>query len=225
MRTPRWLLAPVTFLAAFSHSVPAQSSSKDEADAAALRDFADGGRRAGQDIKWDPHFRALMQQSLHQRQSFWRDHGHFESVPELIATFIGVPGSVTLAQDRYLTVDGCVPHACSARGMVWIDLAAAKPSVIFVAENQINQSRDEKGSPQHLWLFSSTTLDWQHMPQPFIDSFDKWFAAYHATSARYFEIYPAIVTIVQPTGENVDLTPALVGLSEKSKLTGGGTPQ
>lgn len=35
-------------------------------------------------------------------------------MPELVMEFLGVPEDVTLDQDRFVTMDGCVPHACSA---------------------------------------------------------------------------------------------------------------
>ncbi len=88
----------------------------------------------GKDIKWDPHFQALIASSLHQRQSIWRDHGKLISLPDLVQVFIGRPGSVLFDEDRFYSIEGCVPHDCTDKGMVWIDgIPTVKPAVIFVA--------------------------------------------------------------------------------------------
>ena len=191
----------------------AQTAPAGQPDMQELRAFADGGSKAGQDIKWDPNFRALMQASFHQHQYFWRDHGQFPSIPDLVETFIGVPEGVTLQDNRYLTVDGCVPHDCGDRGMVWIDTASQPRTVIFIVPDRVSTGLHESGSPMHLWLFASTHLNWQKLPQPLVESVGKWFVNYHTTWANYFNLRPTLVTIVQPTGEMVDLSPALVGLN------------
>ena len=128
------------------------------------RAFASPDKKDG-DNKWDPQFRAVMQSSFHQRQTFWRDHGRFDTIPALVMEFLGVPEGVTLDQDCFVTMDGCVPHACSARGMVWIDTRGiGKPLLIFVAPQDVSTAETEKGALQHLWLFSSGELKWQKMP-------------------------------------------------------------
>jgi hypothetical protein len=129
-----------------------------------------------------------------------------------------VPGTISLDQDRYLTVDGCVPHDGGDRGMVWIDTApAARPPVIFVVPQTVRTDPGEKGVSLHLWFFTSAQLNWQKMPQPFAASLANWFDAYHATWAKYFNMWPVMVTIVQPTGETVDVLPAQVGLSKRAE--------
>ena len=111
------------------------------------RELASPEKKDG-DNKWDPQFRGLMRSSFPQRQSFWRDHEKFPSVPELVQEFLGVPGSVSLDGDRFVTMDGCVPHACSARGMVWIDTRGiGKPLVIFVAPEDVSTANNGKTCP------------------------------------------------------------------------------
>ncbi|MBB5061636.1 hypothetical protein HDF16_006372, partial [Granulicella aggregans] len=97
-----------------SRSAAAQGASSARSenpnDLAWARAFATPEKMNG-DNKWDPEFRTLMRGSFPQQQSFRRDHGKFPSVPELVEEFIGVPGGVSLDEDRYVTMDGCMPHA------------------------------------------------------------------------------------------------------------------
>jgi hypothetical protein len=195
-----------------AQTAPATASAS--SDLSWMRDYAapftgaEKGR--GSDIKWDPRFRALMQSSLHQQQRFWRDHGRFLPVPELVQTFIGVPQGISLDQSRYMTVTGCVPHDCGDRGLIWIDTAADKTTLIFAATGQISNGPGDTMSHIHLWLFSSTTLNWQRMPVPFLTSFSRWNNTYLG------KIIPeniVLVTLVQPSGETVDLSPSIFSLS------------
>jgi len=185
-------------------------------DLAWARAFASPEKKDG-DNKWDPHFRALMRGSFPQRQSFWRDHGKFPSVPELVEEFIGVPGGVSVDEDRYVTMDGCVPHACSARGMVWIDTrGSGKPLVIFVAPEDVSTANSEKRAPQHLWLYASDQLNWQKMPPEFVKSLARWYGAYQATWARYYRMNVLMLTLVEPNGLTYDLSPTLFALDSQT---------
>jgi len=176
-------------------------------DYAAPSTGAEKGR--GSDIKWDPRFRSLMQSSLHQQQHFWRDHGRFLPIPELVQTFIGVPGGVVLEQDRYATVTGCVPHDCEDRGLVWIDTAAKKTTLIFAATGLVRSGPTDTETRYHLWLFSSTSLNWA--PQPFIASLARWWSS--TSHGQIISEKIVLVTLVQPSGETVDLSPSIFSLS------------
>ena len=201
-----------------STAAQAASSARSKArnDLAWARAFASLEKKDG-DNKWDPRFRALMRGSFPQRQSFWRDHGRFPSVPELVEEFIGVPGSVTLDADRYVLMDGCVPHACSARGMVWIDTrGSGKPLVIFVAPEDVSTANSEKRALQHLWLYASDALNWQAMPPDFVTSLARWYGAYQETWAKYYRMNVLMLTLVEPSGLNHDLSPTLFALDSQT---------
>lgn len=209
----RW--APLLLLCTLPLAVaqtPAPEASGAPYDLGWARAFASPDTKDA-DHKWDPQFRALMQSSFHQRQTFWRDHGRFASVPDLVTDFLGVPVGIFLDGDRFVTMDGCVPHACSARGMVWMDtIGHEKPLVIFVATQDVSTSATEKGAPQHLWFFASKELNWQKMPQDFKTSLSHWYSSYQATWAKEDPIEAALITLVQPGGLTVDLSPSLFGL-------------
>jgi len=173
---------------------------------------SEGERGRENQLNGDSRFSLLLLRSFHQHQYFWRDHGVFTPVPDLVQEFIGVPGDVALSEDRYVTANGCVPHSCSLRGMVWIDTGARDPTVLFVANSNVSTSSTETGSLVHLWIFSSTKLNGRNLPPAFKASMSEWWK----TSTKQWEKYSiekvVVVTIVQPTGELVDLSPAVVGL-------------
>lgn len=169
-------------------------------------------------LDWDPRFRALLQSSLPQNQFFWRDHGRFTPLPALVQTFTAVPGSVLLDDDRYVTINGCVPQDCDDRGLVWIDTApATRPLLIFVATGNINNGPGETGSPIHLWLFSSTALNWQKMPSQFLSSLTQWWNRTSPAGAGSVPETVVLITLVQPSGEMVDLSPSLFGFGLGTK--------
>ncbi len=130
--------------------------------------------------------------------------------------FLGVPEGVTLAQDRFVTMDGCVPHVCSARAMVWIDTRGrGKPLVIFVVSQDVSTAETDKGALQHLWLFSSDELNWQKMPPQFTVSLSGWYGSYRETRAKLYRMNALVLTLAGPSGLTYDLSPALLGLDHQ----------
>jgi hypothetical protein len=160
----------------------------------------------------DPRFASLLKTSFHQHQFFWRDYGHFTPLPDVAQEFIGVPGDVLLDENRYITADGCVPHDCQDRGMVWIDTASPEtPTVLFAATGMVRGSLSDNGLGWHLWIFSSTKLDWQHMPAHFVASLTGWWEHPQEGAEREDLL---LVTVVQPSGEMVDLLPSVLLLNQ-----------
>jgi hypothetical protein len=165
----------------------------------------------------DPRFSPLLRSAFPQRQWFWLDGGKFTSVPNLIQLFLGVPGSALVDQDRYFTANGCIPHDCVNRGMLWIDTAPHPAQLIFIANDEI--SGDGKGPDQILWIFSSSQLNWQKLSRPFLDSFHRW----HSNLVQQDRNYTwsdlnsfLVANLVQPNGEIVTLSPSVLGLQTQS---------
>ena len=163
----------------------------------------------------DPRFEALLKISLRQHQSFWLDHGRFTPVAELAQEFIGVPGSVLLHENRYVTVNGCVPHDCRDRGFMWIDTAVAgKPVLIFAATGAVSNGPADRDSHVHLWLFSSTQLNWQKLAPQFRSSLTQWWNKTTQTWREWATERIVLATLVQPSGEMVDLSPSLFAFAQ-----------
>jgi hypothetical protein len=176
------------------------------------RSFAAPAQADG-DHKWDSHFQALMRSSFPQHQHFWVERGRALPVPALVQTFLGVPGGARLDEDRYLTLAGCVPHSCSSSGLVWMDTRGeGKPLVIFAALSEVMTPEGQQHGEQHLWLFASRQLDWQHMPPPLTQSLGRWYTGYQSQWKHWTAETLLLVTLVQPGGATVDLAPALLDL-------------
>jgi len=166
----------------------------------------------------DPRFTSLLRASFPQRQWIWYEHGKLAPLPEMMETFLGVPGNAILDEDRYVTLDGCVPHDCDMdRGMLWIDTGVDPAVLIFAGIDPIG------GSPppytytrrSHLWIYSSEKLSWQKIPAPFLSSLHRWLATigenrYFGTDGYRYDFL--LATIVQPNGVMEDLGPDTLGL-------------
>lgn len=218
------LVSVSVVLSSVSASAQTRSAQPATSDLSWVRDFsvpatgeAQEAHAAGKEnrLNMDPRFEALLKGSLHQRQSFWFDHGRFTPVAELAHEFIGVPGSVLLDENRYVTVNGCVPHDCGDRGMVWIDTATAeKPTVIFAATGTVSNGPADRDSQTHLWLFSSMKLNWQKLSPQFRSSLIRWWNKTTEVWERSGPERIVLVTVVQPSGEMVDLSPSLFAFAQ-----------
>ncbi len=190
-------------------------------DAAWVRAFAapytpsqNGSIGNGGLLNWDPRFNALLKSSFPQRQWFWYDHNRLVPTTDLIHTFLGVTGNTILDDNRYVTTAGCVQHLCDAIwGMLWIDTASHPPALIFVGNTMVG---GDQPAGEHLWLFASSKLNWQHLPPPFLQSLHRWIEAPDwpgdpGVSNRR-NLHFDLVTIVQPSGIQEDISPATLHL-------------
>ena len=165
----------------------------------------------------DPRFPLLLRSSFHQHQWFWYDNNKFTPVAELIELFIGVPGNAILDDDRYVTANGCIPHDCVDRGMLWIDTAAHPAKLIFVATGDVSSATGDKSSSTMLWVFSSSKLNWQQLPPPFLLSLHRWQNNLIEQDRKGHVAWIdqggfLMANLVQPTGEIVVITPSVLGL-------------
>lgn len=158
-------------------------------------------------LNLDPRFATLLKDSFHQHQWFWYERSRLVPTADLIQTFIGVPGNVILDDNRYVTVNGCVPHDCGDAGMVWIDTASEPATLVFAAAVHIS------GGPEtHLWLFVSKHLNIGQMPPAFMSSLKRWIEKNNADInskkdpvLANFKENIILVTVAQPNGEQDEL--------------------
>jgi hypothetical protein len=165
-------------------------------------------------LNWDPRFTRLLKDSFPRRQYFWFEHGRFTPLADLIHEFIGVPGNALLLSNRYALINGCVPHDCGDRGFLWIDTESSpKPLLIVAATGGI--SGDTGGQNLiHVRLFASQKLNWQQLPAEFKTSFAQWWNQTTQIWTKYAPEKVVLVTLVQPSGEEVDLSPHLFAVDE-----------
>jgi hypothetical protein len=156
----------------------------------------------------DQRLLPLLRSSLHQKEWFFSQTHNFMPVSDIVSTFIGVPGSAILDDDRYVTADGCVPHTCDIlRGMLWIDTGAHPATLIFAATDSIDSvdySKHIYADQFHLWLFvSGNRRPPTALPPEFLSSLKRW---HDVNEANGYKQDIALVTIVQPDGGQIDLT-------------------
>ena len=64
----------------------------------------------------------------HRPQTFWGTEPADRSLDDHRARFPRATAPSLADDNRYLTVTGCVPHFCPARGLLWVDLGALAPA-------------------------------------------------------------------------------------------------
>jgi len=168
------------------------------------------GRAA--DLRLDARFHALLSNNFNRPQAFWGpEPSENQPLDAIIPLFLSRYGTVTTQQNRYLTVDGCVPDFCAAHGLLWVDLGAPHPLVIFAAVNWSPESHttDEAAANYNLWLYPNRELSADNLPLAFTESLSHW----DARLAAAHRIVPHIehATLVEPSGAPYALIPSLVG--------------
>jgi hypothetical protein len=159
-------------------------------------------------LREDLRFGALIDAAFHQPQAFW---GNQAPLANVIPRFLSRYGEVNSKNNRYLTVDGCVPSFCAAHGMLWVDLGAPQPLLVFAAVNWTteNHTTDEANADYNLWLFASRRLSPDDLPVALRESIADWDARLSAAHRGVPHIAHAL--LVEPDGQPFPLNPALVG--------------
>ncbi len=100
------------------------------------------------DLRADARFHALLLDNFHRPQAVWGDKpaGHNEPLDAVIPLFLSQHATVTTQDNRYLSVDGCVPDFCAAHGLLWLDLGTPHPLIVFAAVNWSPQSHTTERS-------------------------------------------------------------------------------
>lgn len=175
----------------------------------------------------DSRFTSLLKSSFPQKQWFWYDHWKLTPLPEMMQIFMGVPGNTVLDDNRYVTLDGCVPHDCYMnRGMIWIDTESNPAVLIFAGINPVSSNTPPFRS--HLWIYPSRKLNWQQIPASYLSSLHRWLATigadhYMGTDGYRYDF--SMATIVQPDGIMEDLGTDILGLpGTESKEKSGAKP-
>lgn len=168
----------------------------------------------------DDRFPTLLATEFKQPQAFW---GKQVPLAEVIPRFLARYGEVNTRDNRYLTVDGCVPSFCAAHGMLWVDLgvgpkvssavgsAQPDPLLVFAAVNWTTEEHttDEADADYNLWLFSSRPLSADALPFALTSAIANWDARLAMAHRGVPHIKNAI--LVEPDGQPFALNPALAG--------------
>ena len=160
------------------------------------------------DLRLDARFQSLLARDFKQPQAMW---GEQQPLDEVIPLFLTQHGTITAEDNRYITIDGCVPSFCPAHGMLWIDLGTTHPLVVFAGVNWTseNHTTDESTANYNLWLFSNRLLDPNALPLALTASLAHWDA--RLATAHRLVPHIAQAILVEPSGAPHELDPQLVG--------------
>jgi hypothetical protein len=161
------------------------------------------------DLRLDGRFHALLRDNFSQPQSFWGNTN--EPLDAVIPLFLSHHGTVTAEDNRYITVDGCVPSFCAARGMLWFDLGTPHPLIVFAAVNWTAESHttDEVSANYNLWLFPNRDLSPNALPFALTTSLAHWDA--RLAAAHRLVPHIAHAELIEPSGSPFALDPSLIG--------------
>jgi len=170
---------------------------------------APGGR--ANDLRLDARFQALLAAAFKQPQAMWGPPGSHEPLATVIPLFLSRDGNVTTEDNRYLTVDGCVPSFCSAEGLLWIDLGRRQPLAVFAAVNWTTEGRPvtDPQADYNLWLFPNRDLSPDELPFALTQAIAHWDARLAAAHRLVPHIAQAV--LVEPDGRPAALDPQMAG--------------
>jgi hypothetical protein len=163
------------------------------------------------DLRLDARFQAFLQSDFKQPQSMWGPPNTHEPLATIIPLFLDDHGTVTADDNRYITIDGCVPSFCAASGLLWIDLGRPHPLAVFAAVNWVPDAHtpNQPAADYNLWLFSSHPLDADALPLALTEAIAHW----NLRLAAAHRLVPHIVhaLLVEPDGTPFPLDPAMAG--------------
>jgi hypothetical protein len=173
----------------------------------------------------DERFRPMLAQYFTAPQTFWGNGigGKYRSLDATILDHLSVPDKVLSDDNRYLTISGCVIHFCPARGMLWVDLNAHDPLMVFSAIDWIkdNKTTAQPDAEYTLWIFPNQPLSptggANRIPPALTRSLGRWTAQPMAGSGIVQNITHAI--LVDPDGTPHELPIATVGVTPPKALT------
>ncbi len=176
------------------------------------------------DLRVDGRFQALLAREFKQPQAMWEAPGGHESLASIIPIFLTRYGEVNAAQNRYITVDGCVPRFCPAAGLLWIDLGTAHPLMVFAAVNWtgVGHTTAETSAEYNLWLYPNRDLSPDEIPLALNDAIAQWNARLAAAHRLVPHISHAL--LVEPNGSPVALSPQMVGANTLAPQIDTATP-
>jgi hypothetical protein len=165
------------------------------------------------ELRVDPRFHALLLDSFHRPQAIWGDNplGQNEPLDAVIPLFLSQHGTVTTQDNRYVSVDGCVPGFCAAHGLLWLDLGTPHPLIVFAAVNWSPESHttSEAAASYDLWLFPNRELSADELPLPLTEALAHWDARLAAAHRLVPHIAQAV--LIEPSGTPYALKPELAG--------------
>jgi len=167
------------------------------------------GEAAG--LRVDARFQSFLQDSFKQPQSMWGPPNSNEPLATIIPLFLSQYGAVASTDNRYITIDGCVPSFCAASGLLWIDLGRPHPLAVFAAVNWDPEAHttDQPQADYNLWLFANHQLDADALPLALTQAIAHW--NIRLATAHRLVPHIAHALLVEPNGNPLALNPEQAG--------------
>lgn len=158
----------------------------------------------------DIRFKAFLRDHLKAPQTFWNEN---ESLPDTVMEFLEVPGKVVLDDNRFLAIDGCVPHFCPSRGLLFVDLGTDHALVVFAAIDwtKDNRTPTQSGAEYTMWIFANHPLSDGPIPPALTRAISHWTAQPSSASTTPQNITNTV--LVDPDGTPHQVPPATVGVT------------
>lgn len=143
-------------------------------------------------VRWDPRFPSLLESGLPDYRVQWWENS---ALPDAAFTLLsGPPDMVMIESNRYVTLSAAVAHDAQSKGLLWIDIEASHPEMIFCYLDQ---------DPVHLHEFSITLYTKQSqliakLPPQFLAAFSAWQSNHGVTKITGFTIVDAKGEISHP---------------------------
>jgi hypothetical protein len=163
------------------------------------------------DLRLDARFQSFLQVDFHQPQSMWGPPNTHEPLATIIPLFLTQYGAVSATDNRYITIDGCVPSFCAASGLLWVDLGRPHPLAVFAAVNWNPDAHtpDEPTADYNLFLFANHSLDADALPLALTEAIAHW--NIRLAAAHRLVPHIAHALLIQPDGTPSALDPAMAG--------------
>jgi hypothetical protein len=162
-------------------------------------------------LRIDARFQSFLQDSFKQPQSMWGPPNSQEPLATIIPLFLDQYGAVIATDNRYITIDGCVPTFCAASGLLWIDLGRPHPLAVFAAVNWDPKAHtpDQPAADYNLWLFANHQLDADALPLALTQAIAHW--DIRLAAAHRLVPHIAHALLVEPDGSPFALNPEQAG--------------
>jgi hypothetical protein len=149
----------------------------------------------------DPHFGPMLDDNLKGPQAFFRN-GALPLPVVVQQYFSNTTGGVHTSGNRYISLAGCAQPECNTHGLLWIDTAVQRPTVVFAATEWTTEGKPviDPDATFNLWLFSSRTLDPADLPPALLATLSTWNTKQHIQTAL----------LIDPNGTPHKLNPTLL---------------
>ena len=163
-------------------------------------------KEATHDLKWDQRFKPFVNHYLHMKQKIVPNSG---SMGDVASLYLGLPDEYRSEDGRYFYADGCMPQACPAKGLLWVDMTTSRPTVVFAA---VDDPSGLAAPGATLYLFTSRELSPSNLPGKLKSSISYWTSKPFAD--RTYQMFGRIskAVIIGPDGGERSIDPITVGV-------------